>query len=321
MLQKSKVVGKIAQGVVFLAIVILSDQLAGALLRHLYFHQKTGARQNFTYSLSDVKTDILIFGNSRAQHHYVPSIFSDSLKMSCFNAGQDGGHGVLLPYAQAQVIFERYTPKWVLLEFDPASVESLAADYDKLSILLPYERQYPALKPFILLRSRFERMKLISAIYPFNSLLINMIYFNTPFARKRDIEGYVPILDKEMNAASWNILLRKIERTTEPVRPPDPNELGALRKMIQLCRKKKIKLVLINSPVFCFQKDSSRYKKESVDEAMAILREEGAEFLDYTQDPSFAGHMDLFTNNVHLSNKGAKIFSSVLADKLKSYHD
>ena len=58
--------------------------------------------ENFgdNHALKDCKADILIFGASQAQHNYNPRIIRDSLRMSCFNAGQDGGHSILLQFAQ-----------------------------------------------------------------------------------------------------------------------------------------------------------------------------------------------------------------------------
>ena len=34
-----------------------------------------------------VTEDVVIFGTSRANHHYIPSILSDTLQMSVYNAG------------------------------------------------------------------------------------------------------------------------------------------------------------------------------------------------------------------------------------------
>ena len=36
------------------------------------------------------KADLLVFGSSRANHHYVPEVFEDSLKLTFYNTGKDG---------------------------------------------------------------------------------------------------------------------------------------------------------------------------------------------------------------------------------------
>src|SRR5664280_2748246 len=90
----------------------------------------------------------------------------------------DGGGGILLPYAQIEVLLNRYTPKIIIVETDSNEMEYRASDYDNLSILLPYYHVYPELQPIILLRSPFERVKLLSGIYPFNSDIMNLVQYN-----------------------------------------------------------------------------------------------------------------------------------------------
>ena len=132
------------QRICFLLIIIVADHVSGHFLQYLYFSQKTGNKQNLNYSFADCKSDVIIFGSSRAQHHYDTKIFSDSLHMSCYNAGMDGGHSILLSYAQISVILKRYQPKLIIVEMSPEMVYH-SVDYDKLKVLLPYVKKYPEL--------------------------------------------------------------------------------------------------------------------------------------------------------------------------------
>ena len=66
----------------------------------------------------EVDANILIFGSSRAAHHYVPSILSDSLDMSCYNCGLDG-NGIIYGYGKLKTITARYYPKIVILDIQP----------------------------------------------------------------------------------------------------------------------------------------------------------------------------------------------------------
>ena len=72
---------------IFILTLILIDLLAGALLKTLYFKQKY---ESLTYDINYADQDVLVFGSSRALHHYVPSIFENKLHMSFYNCGRDG---------------------------------------------------------------------------------------------------------------------------------------------------------------------------------------------------------------------------------------
>lgn len=300
--------------------MVIFDQAVGKILRYLYFNQKAGQQQSLNYIFSDLRSDILIFGNSRAQHHYDSQILSDSLKLSCFNAGQDGGHSILLPDAQLKIILKRYTPKIVLLEFEPCSVKLYNGDYERLSILLPYLEKYPELLPLIIQRSPFERIKLISAIYPFNSHIINLIRFNTNThsARKRDNEGYVPLTGKELNFDLINKSSNLLQNENDVNQIADTNKLNALKNIIYLCQQHYIKLIIINSPVFHYKNDKPWEISLACKQALKILQDEKVEFLDFTRDPDFADRLDLFADVGHLNDKGAKVFTSKLSCLIKN---
>jgi hypothetical protein len=304
----------------FVLIVAASDQIIGKFLEYLYFNQKTGQEYSLTYVLSYVKTDVLIFGNSRAQHHYDPQILTDSLQMSCYNAGQDGGHSIMLPDAQLKIILKRYTPKLIILEFDPFSLEYSDLDYEVLSILLPYKEKFPELKSLLLKRGHFERIKQISAIYPYNSRAINLVRFNTiSYAiQKHDIEGYVPILNKDMDTLALHQLI-SVSTNKKTVRHIlDENKLNALLDFINLCKQNGIRLYIINSPLFRFKESNSTFVTESYTNSMKIIQEKGVFFIDFSNDPYFFGRKDLFADELHLNDIGARIFTTKVAQILNN---
>ena len=188
-------ISRIIKIVLFIFVIAVTDKVIGLVLRRLYFNQTGGQDYSLSYVFSKCNADIVIFGNSRAQHHYDSRIISTGMKMSCYNAGLDGGHSIILPDAELKVITERYSPKIVILEFSPTGIVHYDGDYDRLSVLLPYYQDYPEIRSFLQLRGPFEKIKLMSSIYPFNSDIINIIGFNTNTraARRHDFEGYIPL--------------------------------------------------------------------------------------------------------------------------------
>lgn len=95
-------------GFFFLALIIV-DRALGMVFAYMGEHAKGGYVGHHVYVTDKTNEDILIFGSSRAIHHYNPQIISDSLGMTCYNCGQNG-NGIVLFYGMWQMIKERYQP-------------------------------------------------------------------------------------------------------------------------------------------------------------------------------------------------------------------
>jgi hypothetical protein len=297
----------------FILLLAITDQVVGFVLRKLYFHQHTGPMHALNYALNDCDADILIFGASQAQHGYDPVMISDSLKMSCYNAGLDGGHSIILQYAEIKEITKRYTPKILILDFHPENIVHYAGDYDRLNVLLPYYKNYPDLRPFILLRSPYERVKLISAIYPFNSMVIDAIRYNTftHAARIKDIKGYIP-LNGVMNLDMYK---SEPEAKQSVV---DTNMVKSLRNTIILCKEKNISLFIVSSPVYRTFKDRQKTRSLAAKLSLEILEKEKVNYFDFSFDTTITERIDWFEDQNHLNDTGTKIFTQKLIDVIKT---
>jgi hypothetical protein len=222
-----------------------------------------------------------------------------------------------LSYAEIKVATERYSPKIIILEFYPTGILHYEGDYDRLSILLPYYHDYPEIRPIILMRSPYERLKLMSSIYPYNSNIINIIGFNTKAAElRRSYDGYVPLNEflndnmlkplPEIHDQSWVDVKKAI----------DPYMIKSLENIIDLCKEKNITLFIINSPVFHETNEIARTLPEIAQISLEIIHRNNVNFIDLSDEPTFAGHPELFADKAHLNYKGAKIFSNMLATKI-----
>ena len=99
-----------------LSVVFILDFTIGKTLRYYYFKESSGTHFRTTYAIEKTNADILIFGSSRANHHYVPAIFEDSLKMKFYNTGRDG-NGIFFQLAVLKSILKRYTPKIIIFDY------------------------------------------------------------------------------------------------------------------------------------------------------------------------------------------------------------
>jgi hypothetical protein len=292
-------------------IVFVMDFAIGRILRILYFKETSGFLFRTTYAMEDTKEDILVFGSSRANHHYVPEILEDSLKMSFYNTGRDG-NGIFFQTAVLTSILKRYSPKLIILDFF-GDFKKNKTDYDRLSSLLPYYRTHEEIRRFVELKSPFERIKLILEIYPFNSQILAIIIGNLEINKNRytDDKGYVPLYEE------WHGKIDSV--ATELKYDVDSVKLHAFQEFISMAKKSDAKVVVIYSPIF--RKIGVSQEIEICD---SICSFELVPFWDFSKDTLFINNNHLFRDVDHLNNKGAKIFSELIVEKIKhslfAYH-
>ncbi len=189
--QNKKFFAKLA---ITILVICLLDLAIGKSLEYLYFKTKTGSpMQHTTYSLRTADPDILVFGSSRAQHHYSPYPFEKKLKATFYNTGKDG-QGILYSWAMLKSELERsQKDKTIILDINPNEFNKERENYDRLSELLPYYDEDEEIREIIHLRGPFERIKAKSHLYRFNSLIFPILknYF-LPFDDAFD-DGYEPL--------------------------------------------------------------------------------------------------------------------------------
>jgi hypothetical protein len=305
MLIKNQINGLFCKLLLLFGIVSIFDFTIGKTLEHFYFSQTSGNLYRTTYSLDSTKADILIFGSSRANHHYDTQVIADSLGMSCYNTGRDGNF-LLYNYAIFKTIVNRYTPKIVILDVNKNELSSNATEYERLSALLPYKNRNSAIEQTISLKGPYEKIKCLSKIYPYNSMLLTIAIGNTKLNQKRhkDVNGYIPL------NGFWN------HKNNEPSEPDDfkkidKNKDKAIREIIEDCRAKGIRLLLVHSPILV-----QSMRSNSIDPIQEIANTYKVEFLDFSSNADFSNNNRLFVNPTHLNAIGAKHFSEILVEYL-----
>jgi hypothetical protein len=228
--------------------------------------------------------------------------------MSVYNTGRDG-NSVFYNYAVLESVLKRYRPKIAILDVDLGEFQKEQSSYDRLSSLLPYLHEHPYIKSIIELKGPYEKYKLLSKIYPFNSLIFSIGVGNIDYNRSRefieDIDGYVPLTNQ------WNkqIYIDKSIKDYEV----DSNKINILKAFITNCQSSNVKLYIFISPRFI------KYcsKDPSVEITHSIANKFQVPFYDYTKDTFFLKHPKLFADQIHLNDLGAKVYSNMVIDDIK----
>lgn len=289
--------------IVFIVVVIL-DFAIGSTLRYFFLKESSGLHYRTTYSMDTTEAEILIFGASRATHNYIPEIFEDSLKMSYYNTGRDG-NGVFFQTALLKSVLKRYTPKIIIFDY-AGGLEKGQKDYDRISSLLPYYEDHEEIRNIIELKSPYERLKLVSKIYPFNSEILTIAMGNLEINKKTnsDNKGYVALYKE------WQASIDSIDNSSDY--EIDSNKLEAFRVFINTAKKSGAKVYVTFSPIFV------KYNRsQEIEICKEICSAENVPFWDYSKDKLFLNNNSLFQDIGHLNHNGALIFSNLVCHSIK----
>jgi hypothetical protein len=290
---------------VFFLLLFTLDFSIGNILKYFYFKQESGMQYRTTYSIEKTTADILIFGSSRANHHYHPDVFENRLNKSYYNVGRDGNF-IFYHSAVLKGILKRYTPKLVILDFVNGEFKHDQNSYDRISSLLPYYERHPEIVSIIELKSRFEKIKLLSSIYPYNSSLFTIAAGNTEFNKKRrsDNKGYIPL------TKIWNGSI-EIDKSYQEYEI-DSLKINAYESFIKDCINSKVKLYIICSPYFV--KSVNKDYSKALGQEIAIRN--GIDFFDFEIDTTFIKDNKYFSDIAHLNDYGARVFSNKVIDQI-----
>ena len=287
----------------FILLICIIDICTGKLFGFLVSNAIGGNNGRNNYICNKVHDDILIFGSSRALHHYNPIIISDSSGLSCYNCGQDG-NGIILNYGRYRLISQRYTPKMIIYDvqssFDLITGDDntkylgwLKAYYDKDGIPEIFESV-----------DKKERYKMQSMMYRYNSKFMQILTDYIHPLKSDGIKGFLPI-DEEMDT----MLVNKKEEKKEEL-SYDSLKINYLKKFVDECKGSKI--VFVVSPCW------DGMETTSLQPIKKICKEKGLPFIDFSNDSRFVHHNELFKDGQHLNARGADTFTKVLVHKLKS---
>lgn len=260
-------------------------------------------------SIYKEEPEIAIIGASRAHHHYVPQIISDSLNASCYNFGVDG-ENIFFQYAllNSFLSHSQHNPKLILLELSAIDVNNTPKwNTEKLTLLYPYFYSENSVKNLLkdVLDSKEYMLLKISGFYRHNSRFLT--YFKNLIKKEVTSEpklnGYEPL------KGEWK---KELSFEKEQGDVIDSLKMKYVISFINLCKKRNISLVFAISPRYDIRTNEI-WKGEIVN----ICNRYQIPLLDYEQDDYYKSHRDLFKEPIHLNDKGAKYYTKTIAHELK----
>lgn len=293
----------ISKIVIFFACILVIDFVAGMLFPFLVDKAKGGDNLRNNYICNDTKEDILVFGSSRAIHHYNPNIISDSLKMACYNCGQDG-NGIILNYARYNLILQRYTPKIIIYDIIPG-FDLLAGDdnHKYLKWLKAYYDREGIPQIFESV-DKTERIKMMSNLYRYNSSFVQIVSDCIHPQQSSGEKGFRPLFG-EMD----RMKISKKKDIDNDVKY-DSLKLTYMNKFINA--NKNVKVIFVISPTWNGMDSSQYYPIQKICELKGLL------FINFANDQKYMYNYKYFKDGAHLNAVGADEFTKDLIKALRS---
>ncbi|MEJ5961372.1 hypothetical protein [Pedobacter immunditicola] len=284
-------------------VLVFLDYVMGSGLEYFYHRQRSGTLYRTNYTMDSTRAEVLVVGSSRASHHYDAFSMAGQLGKTVYNGGRDG-QGLIYSAAVISAATHRYKPEVIIIDILPD--EFFFNEKDRLTALFPYYGK-PYIRPYIDYAGDFEKYKLLSKVYPYNSLLPSIVAGNVYLERsEKDYLGFIPL--EGMMSKNSIIKLRS----------------GAqLMDMEKLALFKNLLVDMENQKIVCFIVISPLYKELVPDATINTCKSitsnfKYIKFLNFAKPDQYNDHT-LFRDANHLNAKGAERFTTDVVDSLSVY--
>ena len=283
--------------------VVLLDLAVRAIFTFTYSHVPENAelRQRYKYELNKDSAEVLIIGASRAMFCYKPSILHDSLGMTVYNDGLDGV-GVIGQYLSVKNAIKRGGLKIVVCDLADLQLTN-KWNQNRISAYYPYYWNDENVREVVDDGNPKAKWMLCSALYQYNSCWHDIV--RSFFQKKNHDSGYeeLPYTGKEWKPEYWD--------EKDVAFAPDPWAEKYLDKIVDLCKDNNVKLVITMAPgLGSGFRSSALYLSD-------YCAKHKVPFWDFTELEELHHDSKLFRDYNHINSEGVKIFTPILAHKLR----
>lgn len=282
-------------------IIFICDVLFGKVMDFVVNKIEVGGQGRDNYICNQANEDILVFGSSRAVHHYNAQMLEDSLGMSCYNCGDDG-NGIILSYGRLMMIKERHQPK-IIIQDVSTSFDLFKNDNRKYLGWFKTRYNRNGVKEIFDSIDENEKYKMTSSFYRYNSkFLQNIFVYFTSISAETGIKGFRPL-----NAEFDSMKVHKSPK--KETYEFDPLKLSFVNKFIDEADGTRVLFVV--SPMW-YGMDTA--KTEPIKK---ICQQRNIPFYDFSNDKKYVHNNEYFKDGTHLNAHGADEFTKDLIHILK----
>lgn len=294
------------QIVLFFSLLFVIDLVLGYTFSYMSKHSKGGYVGHHHYITDGVNEDILIFGSSRAIHHYNPKIITDSLGLTCYNCGQDG-NGILLYYGWWEIIKEHHRPKVIIYDITAPFDLLLGEDNHKYLGWLKESYDRSCIRDIFDSVDKTEKIKMISQMYRYNSKFHQIIadFFYPVYTVKAN--GFVPMKGE---VDTLRIKKKSADSLVENIQF-DSLKIYYLNKFIDATDG--VKLIFTVSPMWYGT------APEQLSPIKEICQKRNIPFLDFSNNTKYVHNYNLFKDGSHLNSKGADEFTRDMINEIRKH--
>lgn len=274
---------------------------------------------------SNINADIAIYGSSRAWVHFNPEIIEDSLKLSCYNFGEDGSNIMLQYLRHMEYIRYNNTPKIIILSIDMWTFMRNTNTYPNFryypymlwkiriaNVLELYNMNYFKKDFFLPLLRYFKNKRLLMLLLkppkePFFEDFEKKIELNSN--GKLRYKGYRGI-DLDWKDNTYN----KIQSFKVDI---DSSLIYLMEEFIREVRKDDIELIMVYTPEYKNGQNIIMNRKEIMSIFEKFSYNYKIPFYDYS-DSLISTRKELFYNVQHLNKVGSEEFTIRLIADIKA---
>ena len=292
----------------FFFILFILDRGVGEAMKYLHDNPKGGLVGHRNYILYHSNADVLIFGSSRALHHYNPQIISDSLSLSCVNCGVEG-MGIPMFYGWWKIIKKRYKPKMIVYEITPKYDIYSGEDNHKYLRDLKECYDESGISEIFDQIDKKEGYKMMSYMYRYNSIFLQIMgdYIRPMISVGEN--GFTPIKG-EFDPMQTQLAKENNINISSDI---DSIKIAFFESFIKDVKYEGVELLFVLSPVWYNQ------TLGDIDWLSEICKKNEIPLYDFSSNMKYIHKNVYFKDGVHLNSKGADEFTRDFVKVIKPH--
>lgn len=289
--------------ILFAIIIAAIDFSFGLVCRLLTQNSKGGITEKIHYIITSLNEEVVIMGSSRAAHHYVSQLLTDSLGVTVYNAGFEG-NGIIAAYGFLENILERHKPKVILYDLSGYDIHT----DDNTKYLTHLKEHYsPVVRNVFADIDPGSPYKLQSNFYKYNSKFPRYIRDYCCPSEQFHL-GYQPLFGKMKGVTEG--------RNMQADLIVDSIKSHYLKAFIDLLKQNDIKLAFVVSPSY-----KNSYGKDFWEPIKLLCEKEEIPFWNFEFILGLSDDYTNFQDLVHLNDKVALSYSAIIHKEIQSILD